>query len=150
MFSKFNEDMLRGARSSSRILIQCLSHTQKAAACRVRCLVMIPIESLRSWNGSRRRFHSRYCRNIPLLLCQVMQYFVVSSRVALSLTYVLQSCKLQTYSFFPFSIMFWLLLIKYSAYGISRYMDLWKICISSLCSIDELSLPPFSIISFLL
>ena len=33
---------------------------------------------------------------------------------------------------------------------ISRSMDLWKICISSLCSIDKLSFPPISIFSFLL
>ena len=31
----------------------------------------------------------------------------------------------------------------------SRSMDLWKICISSLCSIDKLSFPSFSIFSFL-
>ena len=33
---------------------------------------------------------------------------------------------------------------------ISRSMDLWEMCISSLCSTDKLSFPSFSIFSFLL
>ena len=46
-----------------------------------------------------------------------------------------------------FSLLSFLLLI--TLLFISRSMDLWKICISSLCSIDKLSFPSISIFSSL-